>query len=175
MDTQDQRDTSTTDLPQQPARQGFAKANPYRWAPGQSGNPGGRPKGASFASALARQAVAPVSDREEMAKIARTIGLDPEQARNIDVVAGLFYVVLCRLLLRATGNNGRADEKLVGMLQVLLRALDPAELRVSGPDGGPIPIAAVVANVQTALGMRPVEMLGATTPAAIERSLVQPE
>ena len=33
-------------------------------------------------------------------------------------------------------GNGRADDKLV-------------------PDGGPIPIAAVVANVQSALGMRP--------------------
>ncbi len=41
------------------------------------------------------------------------------------------------------------------MLQVLLKALDPAELRLTGPDGGPIPIAAVVANVQSALGMRP--------------------
>ena len=29
----------------------------------------------------------PVADREEMAKIARSIGLDPEQAQNIDVVA----------------------------------------------------------------------------------------
>lgn len=87
--------------------------------------------------------------------IARTIGLDPEQAQNIDVVAALLYVALSRSLLRAATGNGRADDKLVGMLKVLLKALDPSELRVSGPDGGPIPIAAVVANLQSALGMRP--------------------
>ena len=90
-----------------------------------------------------------------MTKIARTIGLDPDQARNIDVVAALFYAALSRSLLRAATGNGRADDKLVGMLQVLLKALEPSELRLSGPDGGPIPIAAVVANVQSALGMRP--------------------
>lgn len=39
----------------------FASGNPFRWASGQSGNPGGRPKGASFAAALARHAVTPVS------------------------------------------------------------------------------------------------------------------
>ncbi len=64
-------------------------------------------------------------------------------------------VALSRSLLRAATGNGRADDKLVGMLQVLLKALDPSELHVIGPDGGPIPIAAVVANVQSALGMRP--------------------
>ena len=136
----------------------FAPGNANCWRPGQTGNPRGRPRGASFASALARHALTPVSDRQEMAKIARTIGLDPEQARNLDVVASLFYTVLCRALLRAANSNGRADDKLVGMLQVLLKALDPTELRVSGPGGGPIPIAAVVANVQAALGMRPLEI-----------------
>ncbi len=90
-----------------------------------------------------------------MSKIAKSIGLDPEQAQNIDVVAALFYAALSRSLLRAATSNGRADDKLVGMLQVLLKALDPAELRLTSPDGGPIPIAAVAANVQSALGMRP--------------------
>ncbi len=132
----------------------FTPGNPKRWLPGQSGNPAGRRKGGvSFSAALARQAIAPIRDREEMAKIARTIGLDPQAANHIDVVAALFYVALCRALVRAATSNGRADERLVGMLQVLLRALDPAELRISGRDGGPIPIAAVIANVQTALGM----------------------
>ena len=34
----------------------FAPGNSHRWVPGKSGNPGGRPRGASFAAALARQA-----------------------------------------------------------------------------------------------------------------------
>ena len=97
----------------------FAAGHPHRWEPGQSGNPSGRPKGASFATALAKQAATPVADREEMAKIAKSIGLDPEQAQNIDVVAALFYAALSRSLLRAATGNGRADDKLVGMLQVL--------------------------------------------------------
>ena len=35
----------------------LARGNPLAWKPGQSGNPGGRPKGASFAGALARHAL----------------------------------------------------------------------------------------------------------------------
>ena len=85
----------------------FAPGHPHRWAPGQSGNPSGRAKGASFATALAKQSAAPVSDREEMTKIARTIGLDPDKARNIDVVAALFYAALSRSLLRCFHRLGR--------------------------------------------------------------------
>ena len=85
----------------------FGQGNPYRFSVGQTGNPRGRPKGASFSAALSRQALKPVADREEMAKIARSIGLDPEQAQNIDVVAALFYAALSRSLLRAATGNGR--------------------------------------------------------------------
>ena len=53
------------------------------------------------------------------------------------------------------------------MLQVLLKALDPSELRVSGPGGGPIPIAAVIADVQNALGMRPADALGGGAPSEL--------
>ncbi len=74
---------------------------------GQTGNPRGRPSGASFSAALSRQALKPVSDREEMSKIAKSIGLDPEQAQNIDVVAALFYAALSRSLLRTAAGNGR--------------------------------------------------------------------
>ena len=71
------------------------------WGPGRSGNPSGRPKAASFEAALATRAATPVADREEMSKIAKSIGLDPERAQNIDVVAALFYAALSRSLLRA--------------------------------------------------------------------------
>ncbi|MFO0836906.1 MAG: hypothetical protein U1D55_00145 [Phycisphaerae bacterium] len=149
---------SESELSSESGRDGhgrFAPGNTHGFLAGRSGNPGGRPRGASFAAALARHAVTPVGDREEMVKIARTIGLDPAEARNIDVVAALFYVVVSRALLRAASGSGRADDRLVGMLQVLLKALDPTEVRLSGPDGGPIPIAAAVASVQAALGMLP--------------------
>ena len=79
----------------------------HRFSPGQTGNPCGRPRGASFSAALSRQALKPVADREEMIKIAKSIGLDPEEARNIDVVAALFYAALSRSLLRAATGNGR--------------------------------------------------------------------
>ncbi len=42
-----------------------------------------------------------------MAKIARSFGLDPEQAQNIDVVAEHFYAALSRSLLRAATGNRR--------------------------------------------------------------------
>ncbi len=151
----EEQETSQLTLGERDAQGRFAPGNRHRWAPGESGNNKGRPKGASFAGALARHALAPVFDREEMAKIAQTIGLDPEEARSIDVVAGLFYVVLCRALLRASGAGGRTDDRLAGMLQVLLKALDPSELRVSGPGGGPIPIAALRANLAASCAFMP--------------------
>ena len=88
-----------------------------------------------------------------MAKVARSISLDPEQARSFDVVAARSYAALS--LLRSATSNGRADDKLAGIPNLLLKALDPSEFRATAPDGGPISIAAVVANVQSALGMRP--------------------
>ncbi len=60
----------------------------------------------SFSAALGRQALAPVADREEMTKIATSIGLDPEQAQNIDVVAALFYAALSRSLRRTATVQG---------------------------------------------------------------------
>ena len=51
----------------------MGQGNPYRFSVGQTGNPRGRPRGASFSAALSRQALKPVADREEMSKIARSI------------------------------------------------------------------------------------------------------
>lgn len=47
----------------------FEPGNPCRFSLGQTGNPYGRPKVASFAAVLSRQALKPVVDREEMAKM----------------------------------------------------------------------------------------------------------
>ncbi|MFO0840696.1 MAG: hypothetical protein U1D55_19480 [Phycisphaerae bacterium] len=43
---------------------------------------------------------------------------------------------MSRALLRAASGSGRADDRLVGMLQVLLKALDPTEVRLSDPTAG---------------------------------------
>ena len=65
---------------------------PHRWKPGQSGNPNGRPReSGSLAAALRRVGVKPAKTRAELTKLAQQLGMDPEEAQNIDVVAGLIY------------------------------------------------------------------------------------
>ena len=64
-------------------------------------------------------------------------------------------------------RDGRADDKLVGMLQVLLKALDPSELRVTGPDGGPIPAS------HGSLRLRPNAI--ATTPVTTRMNAPSPQ
>lgn len=131
----------------------FQPGNRHCWKRGRSGNPKGGRRGASFATALARQALRPIGNRDEMARIAETIGLNPRAAKNLDVVAALFYTTLSRLLLRAATQSGRVDERLVGMLMVLLKALDPIGVKVGPVQNAGAAITTVIANVQTALGM----------------------
>ncbi len=92
----------------------FAHGNPLAWKPGQSGNPSGRPKGASFAGALAQHALAPVSDREEMAKIAQTIGLAIHTRSGVRDAELLNVAQANRLALRSIVRNG---ELLVGKMR----------------------------------------------------------
>lgn len=74
---------------------------PYRWQPGQSGNPSGRPReSGSLAAALRRVGVKPAKTRAELAKIAEQLGMDLEEVKNIDVVAGLIYEGITQLLIR---------------------------------------------------------------------------
>jgi len=74
---------------------------PYRWTPGQSGNPSGRPReSGSLAAALRRVGVKPAKTRAELTKLAVQLGMDPEEAQNIDVVAGLIYDGITQLLIR---------------------------------------------------------------------------
>ena len=74
--------------------------------------------------------MAPVSDREEMAKIARTIGLDSDEAPSIHVVSALFYVVLsppsaagAQGLEGACLAAGNPEDKPPPLIQILLGLL----------------------------------------------------
>ncbi len=101
---------------------------PHRWKPGQSGNPSGRPReSGSLAAALRRVGVKPAKTRTELTKLAQQLGMDPDEARNIDVVAGLIYDGITQLLIRTVKGNTGAGDKLVGLLQLLSRSLDGDE------------------------------------------------
>ncbi len=104
----------------------------YRWKPGESGNPSGRPReSGSLAAALRRVGVKPAKTRAELTKIAEQLGMDPDEARNIDVVAGLVYEGITQLLVRTVKGDARSGDKLVGLLQLLFKALDGDERKIT--------------------------------------------
>ena len=49
--------------------------------------------------------------------------MDPEETCSIDVVAALVYDGITQLLIRTIKGNTRAGDKLVGLLQLLFKAL----------------------------------------------------
>ena len=126
---------------------------PYRWKPGESGNPAGRPReSGSLAAALRRVGVKPAKTRVELAKVAEQLGMNPEEAQNIDVVAGLIYEGITQLLIRTIKGNTGAGDKLVGLLQVLSKALDGDERRITL--SGPGELQSALTSVSAVLGFK---------------------
>ncbi len=126
---------------------------PHRWKPGESGNPSGRPKeSGSLAAALRRVGVKPAKTRAELTKIAQQLGMDPEEAQNIDIVAGLIYDGITQLLIRTVKGNTGAGDKLVGLLQLLFKALDGDERRITL--SGPGELEAALTSVSAVLGFK---------------------
>ncbi len=126
---------------------------PHRWKPGQSGNPSGRPReSGSLAAALRRVGVKPARTRTKLTKLAQQLGMDPDEARNIDVVAGLIYDGITQLLIRTVKGHTGAGDKLVGMLQLLFKALDGDERRITL--SGPGELEAALTSVSAVLGFK---------------------
>lgn len=126
---------------------------PYRWKTGQSGNPSGRPReSGSLAAALRRVGVKPAKTRAELAKLAEQLGMDPDEAQNIDVLAGLIYEGITQLLIRTVKGHARASDNLVGLLQLLFKALDGDERRITL--SGPGDLQAALTSVSAVLGFK---------------------
>ena len=64
---------------------GFAKGNPYRFEPGVSGNPKGRPPGPDLTYRAIKYFDKKVSEVPAYAKRAKKLGLDPKTATVADV------------------------------------------------------------------------------------------
>lgn len=127
---------------------------PHRWKPGQSGNPSGRPReSGSLAAALRRVGVKPAKTRAELTKLAQQLGMDPDETQNIDVVAGLIYDGITQLLIRTVKGNNAAGDKLVGLLQILFKALDGDERKITL--SGPGDLQAALSSVSSVLGFKP--------------------
>jgi hypothetical protein len=105
-----------------------------------------------LAVALRRVGVKPAKSRAELVKIAERLGMDPEEARNIDVVAGLIYDSITQLLIRTVKGQTGAGDKLVGLLQLLFKALDGDERRITL--NGPGDIQAALTSVSAVLGFK---------------------
>lgn len=126
---------------------------PHRWQPGQSGNPTGRPReSGSLSAALRRVGIKPAKTRAELVKIASQLGMDPDETQNIDVVAGLMYDGITQLLIRTVKGSTGAGDKLVGLLQLLHKALDGDERRITFNGHGDVQ--AALASVSNVLGFK---------------------
>ena len=126
---------------------------PHRWKPGQSGNLTGRPReSGSLAAALRRVGIKPAKTRAELTKLAQQLGMDADEALNIDVIAGLVYDGITQLLVRTVKGNNAAGDKLVGLLQLLFKALDGDERKITL--SGPGELEAALSSVSAVLGFK---------------------
>ena len=89
---------------------------PYRWQPGQSGNPNGRPRTAIFRDALIRA-------------ITKTVAKDREGRAMIDVIAQ-------QIMAKAI----KGDLAAIAMIADRTDGKPAQSVTVGGPDGGAIPI-----------------------------------
>ena len=105
-----------------------------------------------MAAALRRVGVKPAKTRTELTKLAQQLGMDPDEARNIDVVAGLIYDGITQLLIRTVKGHTGAGDKLVGLLQLLFKALDGDERRITLT--GPGELQAALTSVSAVLGFK---------------------
>jgi hypothetical protein len=110
--------------------------------------------------------VKPAKTRAELTKLAQQLGMDPEEAQNIDVVAGLIYDGITQLLIRTVKGNTAAGDKLVGLLQLLSRSLDGDERRITL--SGPGELQAALASVSAVMGFKP----GAYAPRLDDEALL---
>ncbi len=94
----------------------------------------------------------PAKTRAELTKLAEQLGMDPDEARNIDVVAGLIYDGITQLLIRTVKGSTGAGDKLVGLLQLLFKALDGDERRITL--SGPGELQAALTSVSAVLGFK---------------------
>jgi hypothetical protein len=126
---------------------------PYRWQPGESGNPTGRPReSGSLAAALRRVGIKPAKTRAELTKLAQQLGMDPDETQNIDVIAGLMFDGITQLLIRTVKGSATAGDKLVGLLQLLSKALDGDERRITLSGSGDVQSA--LSSVSAVLGFK---------------------
>lgn len=146
---------------------------PYQWKEGQSGNPSGRPReSGSLAAALRRVGVKPAKSRAELTKIAQQLGMDPDETQNIDVVAGLIYDGITQLLIRTVKGSASAGDKLVGLLQLLFKALDGDEKKITF--NGPGDLESALNSVSTVLGFKPTRRIPPDAPAPSEVAQEEP-
>lgn len=136
----------------QPEEIGPPQLRPYAWKPGQSGNPSGKARETcSFAVALRKVGLQPAA-RADLSAIAHKLGLSQESARQIDVVAALFYQGLRRMLQRVADGDVNAAYKSAGLIEVLRKSLDGDRTQVSVEGNGGLREA--MESVSAVLGFR---------------------
>lgn len=106
---------------------------PYRWAPGQSGNPKGRPKNRSFSDAIARAVGVPLTraQRRQLKKVNPASYTDDV----LDSMTLADFIVIRHLDRILTGPAAPA----ISALALVIDRLEGKSVQpLSGPDGAPL-------------------------------------